>query len=80
VGIPLSTPVRWRRTCNWATIVLCFFRPSRRRGATAEAARRHFFIGRELTKKGTAEPQFRQAQNMESIGQLTGASRRQALS
>jgi nitrogen-specific signal transduction histidine kinase len=38
----------------------------------SEPARRHFFIGRDLTEKLAAEAQFRQAQKMEAIGQLTG--------
>ena len=41
-------------------------------GAWSQAAQRHFFIGRDLTEKRAAEAQFRQAQKMESIGQLTG--------
>jgi len=41
-------------------------------GAWSKAAQRHFFIGRDLTEKQAAEAEFRQAQKMESIGQLTG--------
>jgi PAS domain S-box-containing protein len=41
-------------------------------GTWSEAAQRHFFIGRDLTEKRLAEAQFRQAQKMETIGQLTG--------
>ncbi len=41
-------------------------------GTWSEAVQRHFFIGRDLTEKRAAEAQFRQAQKMESIGQLTG--------
>jgi PAS domain S-box-containing protein len=41
-------------------------------GTWSEAAQRHFFIGRDLTEKRAAEAQFRQAQKMETIGQLTG--------
>jgi nitrogen-specific signal transduction histidine kinase len=41
-------------------------------GTWSEAAQRHFFIGRDLAEKRAAEAQFRQAQKMESIGQLTG--------
>jgi PAS domain S-box-containing protein len=38
----------------------------------SEPVKRHFFIGRDLTEKRTAEAQFRQAQKMDAIGQLTG--------
>jgi PAS domain S-box-containing protein len=41
-------------------------------GTWSEAVQRHFFIGRDLTEKQAAEAQFRQAQKMEAIGQLTG--------
>ncbi len=41
-------------------------------GAWSEPVRRHFFVGRDLTEKLAAEAQFRQAQKMEAIGQLTG--------
>lgn len=41
-------------------------------GTWSEPVRRHFFVGRDLTEKRAAEAQFRQAQKMESIGQLTG--------
>jgi PAS domain S-box-containing protein len=41
-------------------------------GTWSQAVQRHFFIGRDLTEKHAAEAQFRQAQKMEAIGQLTG--------
>lgn len=41
-------------------------------GTWSEPVRRHFFVGRDLTEKQTAEAQFRQAQKMDAIGQLTG--------
>jgi len=41
-------------------------------GAWSEPVKRHFFVGRDLTEKQTAEAQFRQAQKMEAVGQLTG--------
>jgi PAS domain S-box-containing protein len=41
-------------------------------GTWSEPARRHFFIGRDLTEKLAAEAQMRQAQKMDAIGQLTG--------
>ncbi|WP_164938284.1 PAS domain S-box protein [Bradyrhizobium guangzhouense] len=41
-------------------------------GNWSEPVKRHFFIGRDLTEKQAAEAQFRQAQKMDSIGQLTG--------
>ena len=41
-------------------------------GSWSEPVRRHFFVGRDLTEKQAAEAQFRQAQKMDAIGQLTG--------
>jgi PAS domain S-box-containing protein len=41
-------------------------------GTWSDPVRRHFFVGRDLTEKQTAEAQFRQAQKMEAVGQLTG--------
>jgi PAS domain S-box-containing protein len=41
-------------------------------GAWSEPVRRHFFVGRDLTEKQAAESQFRQAQKMDAVGQLTG--------
>jgi PAS domain S-box-containing protein len=41
-------------------------------GTWSEPVRRYFFIGRDLTEKRSAEAQFRQAQKMDAIGQLTG--------
>ncbi len=41
-------------------------------GAWSEPVRRHFFVGRDLTEKQTVEAQYRQAQKMEAVGQLTG--------
>jgi PAS domain S-box-containing protein len=41
-------------------------------GTWSEPARRHFFIGRDLTEKLAAEAQIRHAQKMDAIGQLTG--------
>jgi len=41
-------------------------------GTWSEPVRRHFFIGRDQTEKLAAEAQFRQAQKMEAVGQLTG--------
>ncbi|MDB5577877.1 MAG: hybrid sensor histidine kinase/response regulator, partial [Bradyrhizobium sp.] len=41
-------------------------------GAWSEPVRRHFFVGRDLTEKQAADAQFRQAQKMEAVGQLTG--------
>jgi PAS domain S-box-containing protein len=41
-------------------------------GAWSEPVRRHYFVGRDLTEKEAAEAQFRQAQKMDAVGQLTG--------
>src|SRR5262249_22447543 len=41
-------------------------------GTGSDPVRRHFFIGRDLTEKQAAEAQFRQAQKMDAVGQLTG--------
>jgi PAS domain S-box-containing protein len=41
-------------------------------GAWSETARRYYFVGRDLTDIHAAEAQFRQAQKMDAIGQLTG--------
>jgi nitrogen-specific signal transduction histidine kinase/CheY-like chemotaxis protein len=41
-------------------------------GTWSEPVRRYFFIGRDLTEKRAAEAQYRQAQKMDAIGQLTG--------
>jgi PAS domain S-box-containing protein len=41
-------------------------------GTWSEPVQRHFFIGRDLTEKQTAEAQLRHAQKMDAIGQLTG--------
>jgi PAS domain S-box-containing protein len=41
-------------------------------GSWSEPVRRHFFVGRDLTEKQTAEAQLRQAQKMDAVGQLTG--------
>jgi len=41
-------------------------------GTWSEPVRRHFFVGRDLTEKEAAEAQFRQAQKMDAVGQLTG--------
>ena len=41
-------------------------------GTWSEPVHRHFFVGRDLTEKQAAEAQFRQAQKMDAVGQLTG--------
>jgi PAS domain S-box-containing protein len=41
-------------------------------GTWSEPVGRYFFVCRDLTEKHAAEAQFRQAQKMEAIGQLTG--------
>ncbi|MBV9564516.1 MAG: PAS domain S-box protein [Bradyrhizobium sp.] len=41
-------------------------------GTWSEPAKRHFFIGRDLTEKHAAEAHIRQARKMDAIGQLTG--------
>jgi PAS domain S-box-containing protein len=41
-------------------------------GTWSEPARRHFFIGRDVTEQRAAEAQFRHAQKMDAVGQLTG--------
>ena len=41
-------------------------------GTWSEPVQRHFFIGRDLTEKQTAEAQMRHVQKMDAIGQLTG--------
>ena len=41
-------------------------------GTWSEPVKRHFFIGRDLTEKQTAEAQMRHVQKMDAIGQLTG--------
>ena len=41
-------------------------------GTWSEPVQRHFFVGRDLTEKQAVEAQYRQAQKMEAVGQLTG--------
>jgi PAS domain S-box-containing protein len=41
-------------------------------GVWSEAERQYFFIGRDMTDRIRLEQQLRQAQKMESLGQLTG--------
>ena len=41
-------------------------------GTWSPPVRRHFFIGRDVTEQRAAEAQFRQAQKMDAVGQLTG--------
>ncbi|WP_024507090.1 PAS domain S-box protein [Bradyrhizobium sp. ARR65] len=41
-------------------------------GSWSEPVRRHFFIGRDVTEQRAAEAQFRHAQKMDAVGQLTG--------
>jgi PAS domain S-box-containing protein len=41
-------------------------------GTWSEPVRRHFFIGRDVTEQRAGEANFRQAQKMDAVGQLTG--------
>ena len=41
-------------------------------GTWSEPVQRHFFIGRDLTEKQSAEAQMRHVQKMDAVGQLTG--------
>ncbi len=41
-------------------------------GTWSEPARRHFFIGRDVTQQRAAEAQLRHVHKMDAIGQLTG--------
>ncbi|MGE5156567.1 MAG: PAS domain S-box protein [Gemmatimonas sp.] len=41
-------------------------------GTWSEPVRRHFFIGRDVTEQRAAEAQYRHAQKMDAVGQLTG--------
>src|SRR5712691_1794411 len=41
-------------------------------GVWSEPEQQHFFIGRDMTERIKLESQLRQAQKMETIGQLTG--------
>jgi PAS domain S-box-containing protein len=41
-------------------------------GTWSEPVQRHFFVGRDLTEKQAVDAQYRQAQKMEAVGQLTG--------
>jgi PAS domain S-box-containing protein len=41
-------------------------------GTWSEPVQRYFFVGRDLTEQQATEAQFRQAQKMEAVGQLTG--------
>jgi PAS domain S-box-containing protein len=41
-------------------------------GTWSQPVRRHFFIGRDVTEQRAAEAQYRQAQKMDAVGQLTG--------
>jgi PAS domain S-box-containing protein len=41
-------------------------------GTWSPPVRRHFFIGRDVTEQRAAETQFRHAQKMDAVGQLTG--------
>jgi len=42
------------------------------RGSWSPPVQRHFFIGRDVTEQRAAEADYRQAQKMDAVGQLTG--------